>query len=458
VVRPNLALFLLIFIAISISGVSQEPARIQAQDLLRQASKLVPEIPEAQQISVASEIANAQARARDFAGALSTVHLLKKPEAQAQALGSVAYYIDYSGSLDRALELMESAAKGQNRDVAYQDIAWAHARKGDCTKALRIAHLIKNDQSRLIEALSGVAAEQWKAGEHAGAEQTWSEAHEAAEHRSENGPGMEFLLLGIAGSRIQAGDNAGALKLLSEVRLSVERHHPTDEGTLSILANSLAQAGQLTEALDIIKELPPGSNRDGSLMTISNQFSKRDDVADAKEVASQISGPELKAIALQEIATAEKQAGRVGSAIDTIESISTSGGRAGAFASLALEQAQQGDDAARETLRRAVIAASESFPKPPDHVLATIAVTEAMLGDFYTAEQTVWRLPPDARWWAWENLTGMLTESGDLGAALKLAADEKNAHPRAYALLGAANVLLDQLRRKTEKNPQGSKP
>jgi len=386
------------------------------------------------------------------------VYLLKKPEDQAQALGSVAYYIDYSGSLDRALELMESAAKGQNRDVAYQDIAWAHARKGDFATALRIAHLIKNEQPRLIAALSGVAAEQWKAGEHAGARETWAEARDAAEHRSGNDPGLEFFLLGIAESRIQAGENAGALQLLWEVRLSVEQHHPTDEGALSVLANNLAQAGQLTEALDIIKELPGGSNRDGSLMTVSNQLSKRDDVADAKDVASQISGTELKAIALQEIATAEKQSGRVGSAIDTIESISTSGGRAEAFASLALEQAQHGDEAARETLRRAVIAANESFPKPPDHVFATIAVTEAMLGDFDTAEQTVWRLLPAARWWAWENLTGMLTESGDLSAALKLAAEEKNAYPKACALLGAANALLDQLRRKTDANAQASKP
>jgi len=52
----------------------------------------------------------------------------------------------------------------------------------------------------------------------------------------------------------------------------------------------------------------------------------------------------------------------------------------------------------------------------------------------------------------------MLTESGDLSAALKLAAEEKNAYPKACALLGAANALLDQLRRKTDANAQASKP
>ena len=174
--------------AISLPARSQEVSRAEAQKILSQASHLVPDVPEFQRMSVASNIANAQARAGDLAGALSTVYLLKKPQDQAQALGSVAHFVDYSGDLAGALKMMESAAKGQTRDASYAQIAWAHAHKGEVTGALRVAHLIQNDHHCLIEALDGIAAEQWKSGDHSGAQQSWGEARNVAEHRSEDDP------------------------------------------------------------------------------------------------------------------------------------------------------------------------------------------------------------------------------------------------------------------------------
>src|SRR5260370_10496591 len=159
---------------------SQEPTQKEAQELLRQASRLIPDISEMQQMSVAANVANAQARAGDMTGALSTVLLLKKPEAQAQALGSVAYFVDYSGDTDGALKLLAGAAKGQTTDGSYEQIAWAHARKGDFSSALRVAHRIQGDPSRSVDALTGIAKAQWKSGEHAGAESTWDEAIQVA--------------------------------------------------------------------------------------------------------------------------------------------------------------------------------------------------------------------------------------------------------------------------------------
>jgi len=134
--------------AVTIYGFAQEATLSKTKDLLRQASKLVPEIPETQQMSVASNIANAQARAGDLQGALATVYLLKKPQDQAQALGSVAYSIDYSGNLNGALTLLESASKGQSRDVGYIQIANAHARNRDFAGALAVAHRIQDDRPR----------------------------------------------------------------------------------------------------------------------------------------------------------------------------------------------------------------------------------------------------------------------------------------------------------------------
>jgi hypothetical protein len=121
---------------------------------------------------------------------------------------------------------------------------------------------------------------------------------------------------------------------------------------------------------------------------------------------------------------------------------------------MALQEAEHDDDAANDTLARAISAANQAATKPPDHVFATIAVTEAMLGNVNAAEEMVRRLPPDSRWWAWENMTSMLVNSGNLDAALQLAADEKSAYPKACALLGAADQILRQIRRQAESNTE----
>jgi len=437
--------------AVTIYGFAQEATLSKTKDLLRQASKLVPEIPETQQMSVASNIANAQARAGDLQGALATVYLLKKPQDQAQALGSVAYSIDYSGNLNGALTLLESASKGQSRDVGYIQIANAHARDRDFAGALAVAHRIQDDRPRLIEALDNIASERWKAGDHSGAQQNWEEARQVAKQRSADEPSVEFFLSGNAGSHAQAGDTAGALQILREMRVMAEQRHPPDEGLLSTLAMGFIQAGDVPEALEIVKRLPSGSNRDIDLMLLSNEMTEKDDIADAEGFASQIADPQLKAHTFQEIANAQAESGRPASAIDTLDNVVDLTQRAEALASLAMEQAQRGDGAAEDTLGRAVAAAREAAPKPPDYVFANIAVTEAILGDFETAKQTVRTLQPDSRWWALENMTQMLAGSGDLGGALQLAADETNAYPKACALLGAANAMLAQLH--ANKNP-----
>ena len=242
----------------------------------------------------------------------------------------------------------------------------------------------------------------------------------------------------------------GSLQLLHELRQQVEQHHFPDEGLLSIVASGLIQAGEITEALDIINSLPPGSNRDIALMSVSVQLMKKDDVADAEEMASRIADRQLKANAFQEIAAAQAEANRPVSALETLDNIPDLTGRAEALASLALEEAEHDDSAASDTLHRALAAANGAAPKPPNHVFATIAVTEAMLGDFDAAEGILRPLSSDARAWAWWNIAAMMVSAGHLNRALAIAAHEKDAHSKAYALLGSANAILDQLPKKTE--------
>jgi tetratricopeptide (TPR) repeat protein len=450
---PSLSLLLLALCLSSTAplAISQEQNRIdQVRDLLRQASKLIADIPEAQRMSAASNIANTQARAGDLAGALTTAHLLKKPQELAQALGSIAYAIDYAGDLHGALELINSSPDSQTKESSYASIAQAHANKGDFSDALRTAHLIKNDSRSLVAALDGIATAQWKIGDHDGAQRTWGEAFDLTEHARMVDPFMGAYLVGIATSRAKVGETAAASAALNDFYRIIEEHDPPDQGLLSSLALGFAQIDDVTSALRVIKELLPGSNRDSCVMNVSAQLAKKDDVADATEIVSRISDPQIQAIALNEIAISQASFGRPASAIETTDKISSPSARAGALASLALDQAEKGDAAATDTLRRASSLADDASGTVPLNVFETIAVTRAMLGDFAAAQADVQKLPPEARAWPWGNITSMMVEAGDLHGALDIATNEASAQPKASALLGTAMALLHQIHAEAE--------
>ncbi len=455
---PSLSLLLLALCWSSTAplAISQEQNRIdRVRDLLRQASKLIEDMPEAQRMSAASNIANTQARAGDLPGALTTAHLLKKPQELAQALGSIAYAVDYAGDLNGALELIHSSPESQIKESSYASIAQAHA-KGDFSDALRIAHLIRNDSGNLVAALSGIAEAQWKSGDHNGAQRTWGEALDVTEHARRVDPFMATHLVGIAMSRAKVGETAAASAALNDFYRIIEEPDPPDQALLSSLAMGFVQIDDVTSALRVTKELLPGSNRDICLVTVSAQLMKKDDVADATEIVSRISDPKLQAIALQDIAISQASLGRPASAIETTDKISSTSERAGALAMLALQQAEKGDAAASDTLGRASSLANSAGNTVPLHVFAIIAITRAVLDDFAGAKADVQKLPPEARAWPWACITSMMVDAGDLSGALDIATNETSAQPKASALLGTAMALLYQIHAEA-KGPSASR-
>lgn len=436
-----------ILLVISSYAISQELNTATAQKLLRQASSLLPGVPEMQQMSVASNIANSQVRAGDLAGALSTVHLLKKPEDVASAMGNMAYALDSSGELPAALQLIRDEPAGSSKGVTYEQIAVLHAEKGDFPGALRIAHLIGDDPGPSVQAFTRIAQLQWKSGDQAGADTVWNEALEVVEKARKKDPNYANLLVDVAMTRGEVGDTAAAYNDLDKLKNLIAQRRPPDQGLLSTLAMGYAALGDTANALHTVEALVPGSNRDICLSTISNQLLKKNDTAGAEEIVSHISDPELKANAFRELTMSQAAAGRPGSALEMAEKIPSLAARAEALATLALEQAEHGDNAATETLMHAIAIANESKPKPSDQVFATIAVVEAMQGDFHKAQATTQNLSSEARPWAWWNITEMMVNTGNLTTALEIAAQETDSYSKAYALLGAANGILDQLRR-----------
>jgi hypothetical protein len=182
------------------------------------------------------------------------------------------------------------------------------------------------------------------------------------------------------------------------------------------------------------------------------ELSKKDDIADAEEAASRVSDPQIKAHTLQGIATSEASSGRDTSAISVTDKITDPPARADALASLALEQAEKGEDAARFTLQLASTAAKQSIDRTPAYVFETIAVTHAILGDFDAAKEIVKTLSPEARSWPWWNITAMMVAAGDLNGAVRVAGAENDPHAKAYALLGAANGILELIKQKAKES------
>jgi hypothetical protein len=82
----------------------------------------------------------------------------------------------------------------------------------------------------------------------------------------------------------------------------------------------------------------------------------------------------------------------------------------------------------------------------PDDVLGTIAVTRALLGDFAGAQQIVQDMTkPESRVWPLWNITSFMVRAGHTQEALALAENQDAAYPKAYALLGTAQGILNHL-------------
>ncbi len=419
----------------------------KARLLLVEASHLVKDIPEFQQPSAAANIAGQQTRAADLPGALATIRLLKETEDQALATGIVAWQLAHDGNSTQALALVESTVDGQNKGVAYENLAQLHAQEGDLKGGLQIAHRIRKDPNRLADTLVRLASKRAKTGDLSGAREVLSDALNVAEEALKENIGYVTILTQIATTQAEIGDTADAFITLD--RFSAFAHqYKSAEGNstfLQQLATAQAQIGDVVGAQRTIEEIPAG-NSDLALMSISQEQAKHGLVVDALENAARISSPWFKASALREIAMSRGTHGTLNDALEAIDHIPEPAGRAEALATLALEQAENENPAASLTLQLAWKLATQMAADAPDDVLGTIAVTRALLGDFAGAQQIVQDMTkPESRVWPLWNITSFMVRAGHTQEALALAENQDAAYPKAYALLGTAQGILNHL-------------
>lgn len=93
--------------------------------------------------------------------------------------------------------------------------------------------------------------------------------------------------------------------------------------------------------------------------------------------------------------------------------------------------------------------AIEAPPDVAEQAVQSIVVARSVLGDFATAEQLVDTMnEPESRIWPLWNLTSMLARAGRTEEALALAEGQDSELPKAYALLGTAQGILDRAKEK----------
>jgi tetratricopeptide (TPR) repeat protein len=418
----------------------------EARRLLLEASHLIKDIPEFQQPAAAANIAGQLVRAADLPDALATARFLPKAEDQAMATGSIAWGLAHDGNLAAALALVEATADGQNKGVAYEGLAELRADAGDFKEALQIAHRIR-DPGRLVDTLVRLASRAAKAGDLTGAREVLGDAVQVTEEALRGNASYAQSLTQIATTQAEIGDNADAFKTLDRFSDIVRQRRTPDGNFLFVreLASAQAQIGDLVDAQRTVDEMSPGTS-DSVLMSISREQAKQGLFADAIANAERISIPEFKENTLRAIGMIRGTHGTLNDVLVAIEHISQPNHRLDALATLALEQAENDNPAAGLTLQIASKLATEIGVDASDNALGTIAVTRALLGDFAGAQQIVQELTkPESRVWPLWNITSSMAQAGRTQEALALSENQEAAYPRAYALLGTAQGILNHL-------------
>lgn len=424
---------------------------LEARRLLQEAGRLIRDIPEAQQPSAVANVAGQLTRAGDLPDALSLVQLFRQPQYLALANGIIAWHLANSGNFSQALAIVETGGS-QTIHIHndYETLAALAALKGNVGEALEIAHRIPQNSVAGSEALRRVAEQVAKAGELPRARQIVGEALEACDKAILENGDSALELAQIAGTQAEIGDKSGAYATLSKLSNIAHRTDGDASTLLQQLAAAQARMGDLVGAQQTMDELPP-ARFDGVLVSIAEEQAKQGLMAEATASAVRISNSVLRSIALRELAVVRGTHGALNDALDAIDKIPDPSSRAEALAVLALEQAENDNPAANQTVQLAWSQAVSMGADAARHALEEIAVTRATLNDFAGAQQIVYDMADqESRVWPLWSITSMMVSAGHKQEALALAENENAAYPKAYALLGTATGILDRLEAETK--------
>jgi len=433
---------------------AQEPdPREEVQAILREASALVPKIESDQKSSVASNIAGAQVRAGDLAGAIATVELLTKPVDRADAIGIIAYWLAERGNSAMALHVIGLSPTQAYLAQDYLGVAQQLAEDGDFEGALRAARLIEKDSSQeytFVETLMRVYVIQWGAGDRPGATKLLKEALDAV-HREETNPAASRTTIASMYHEIvcklgKVGNQDAAWTFVNRIRdlAEVEQDPRQKQRLLRGLATAKADIGDFSGAHLVAEELLPGDGRETVLQLIIDARAMQGDIEGALLDVADLPTESLRLRSLRTIAEILIDSEEYSRALSIINTFPDAGTRVDVLADLALKQAEEGDRNAASTVDLAWKAALNARGKTEPSVFGTLAVARGNLGDFSGAIDLISTMDTESRDWALWNVTELMVDAGQKKEALAVA-EMQDALPRAYALLGIANGERKQI-------------
>jgi len=429
----------------------------EVRDLLREAGKLIPEIEEAQQSSAASNIAGQQVRAGDLAGALETVHSVKRPQESTASSGLDYYGIAWNlGSRESwrvAMDLLHDLTDDDLKAVDFLGLAESLAAKGDFEHALTVARAIQTIPTagpRFADTLVEVSNQQFKAGDGTSATATLNEALDAVEREPSNAQASGFSAAlwypGTIQRLVSVGNTGAAFTVLGRLAIAEQQEKDLRRKMQLIehLASSQARVGDFTAALLTAGRLDHGQHN-ATLVTIAAEQARQGDPAGARRLVADLPAESWSNLTVEEFAFALSKAGDSVGAMNTIRRLKEPEKRAYVFAQLALQQAERKDAEAALTAVLATEDARRAGDAVNPFVFEVIAVTCGVLGDFAGAQQIVSELKDGHSVWPLWNLTEQLVAAGRQIDAVSVAHAQEFPRARAYALLGTATVMLEQI-------------
>jgi tetratricopeptide (TPR) repeat protein len=449
---------LVLSFAVAGAFAQNSPGITEVRSLLREAGKLIPEIEEFQQSSAASNIAGQQVLAGDLAGALETVHSVKKPQDSAASYGfdyyGIAWTLSKTGSWRVAMDLVRDLPDDDSKAIDYLGIAESLAARGDFEHALvaaRAIPTIPKASSRFADTLVDVCSQQFKAGEGTAATAILKEALEAVESEQNNAQGSGYTAAmwypGAIQRLVDVGNTAAASMVLERLhRAAAEEKDPSRKAQLlRYLAASQARVGDFTAALLTARGLGEREQHDAAMLIIAGEQARQGDAAGARRLVADLSAKSWSNLAVEEFAEVLSKSGDSVGALDTVKRIPAPEDRAYVLAQLALQQAGRNEGGAALTAILAMENAHRAGDAVNPFVFELIAVTRGILGDFPGARQIVSNLSDEHSVWPLWNLTEQLVEAGKKSDAVALAYAQEFPRARAYALLGTATSMLERI-------------
>lgn len=418
-------------------------------------------------------IAGTRAQAGDILGAQQTLSLITSDSEKISTLSDIAIAQARAKQFTDAVHTASAIQDPDFRDQNFEWIANLQAEAGDAQGAAQLAHNIKSAQYR-AKALARIAALNGDGGRTEEARIGIQEALGAAEHAEANGgrhgrsshaacaseeaeQPRDAALERIAVTQARIGDIAGALETINRMHDKTGR-----EDTLATIAEHQARIGDLAGARASIAAISRDGCKEAALGRVAMGQFEAGSLSAALLTVNGMKDPEQKASILTSLGEQVVKQGAFDSAMEILgrargaaRQIAEDSDRAFMLESISRIQAKAGSrDEAAKTLAEAVpaaIAAHEWAKREQawTGALPDLIEQQAEMGDLDGAWAALAHLDESDRIHVVQNAARAQSRTGDVQGALTWAARQVSARDKALALVGVAEGVL--VRQESEK-------